>query len=196
MRPTSGRSRASLRASATNAQNKPAPRQRAQIRPSSTACSHVRFQGAAHSFLLRRRGLRRSLVRTAGDRTLRRRLNKLSCAGWVPHDRGSVSGLPRSRVEHRSGDRLITGTRIPHRGPASSSVHRILADLLFVGSVSAAWSDELRLRNAGDRPDEADHLAGDRGGDHDLRLAGCSEAPISRAQPDLRFPGDVPDHRG
>jgi hypothetical protein len=33
----------------------------------------------------------------------------------------------------------------------------------FVGSVSAAWSDEFRLRNAGDRPDEADHLAGDRG---------------------------------
>ena len=65
--------------------------------------SHVRFQGAARSFLLRRRGLRRSLVRTAGDKTRRRRLNKLSCADWVPHDRGSVSGLPRSKVEHRSG---------------------------------------------------------------------------------------------
>jgi hypothetical protein len=89
----------------------------------SVACSHVRFQGAARSFLLRRCGLRRSLVRTARDRTRRRRLNKLSCAGWVPHDRGSVSGLPRSRVERRSGDRLITGTRVPHRGPASSNVH-------------------------------------------------------------------------
>ena len=66
----------------------------------------------------------------------------------------------------------------------------------FVGSVSVAWLDELRLCNAGDRPDEADHLAGDRGGDHDLRLTDCSEAPISRAQPDLRFPGDVPDRRG
>lgn len=61
------------------------------------------FKGAARSFLLRRRGLRRSLVRTAGDKTRRRRLNKLSCADWVPHDRGSVSGLPRSRVEHRPG---------------------------------------------------------------------------------------------
>jgi hypothetical protein len=30
----------------------------------SETCSHVRFQGAARSFLLRRRGLRRSLVRT------------------------------------------------------------------------------------------------------------------------------------
>jgi hypothetical protein len=48
-------------------------------------------------------------VRTAGDRTRRRRLNKLSCAGWIPHDRGSASGLPRSRDEHRSVDRLITG---------------------------------------------------------------------------------------
>jgi len=50
-----------------------------------------------------------SEVRTAGDGTRRRRLNKLSCAGWVPHDRGSVSGLPHSRNERRSGDRLITG---------------------------------------------------------------------------------------
>jgi hypothetical protein len=89
----------------------------------SAACSHVRFQGAARSFLLRRCGLHRSLVRTARDRTRRRRLNKLSCAGWVPHDRGSVSGLPRSRLERRSGDRLITGTRVPHCGPASSNVH-------------------------------------------------------------------------
>jgi hypothetical protein len=162
----------------------------------SANCCHVRFQGAARSFLLRRRGLRRSLVRTAGDKTRRRRLNKLSCADWVPHDRGSVSGLPRSRVEHRSGDRLITGTRVPHRGPASSNAHLEFSDLPFVGSVSAAWSDDFRLRNAGDRPDEADHLARDRGGDHDLRLTDCSEAPISRAQPDLRFPGDVSDRCG
>jgi hypothetical protein len=47
--------------------------------------------------------------RTAGDRTRRRRLNKLSCADWLPHDRGFVSGLPRAKDERRSGDRLITG---------------------------------------------------------------------------------------
>ena len=76
----------------------------------------------------------RFLMRTAGDRTRRRRLNKLSCAGWVPHDRGSVSGLPRSKVEHRSGDRLITGTRVPYRGPVSSSAHRgFFIRLLFAG---------------------------------------------------------------
>jgi hypothetical protein len=39
-------------------------------------------------------------VRTAGPED--RRFNKLSCAGWVPHDRGLVSGLPHSRDEHRS----------------------------------------------------------------------------------------------
>ena len=32
-----------------------------------------------------------------GRRVSRRRLNKLSCAGWLPHDRGFVSGLPRSK---------------------------------------------------------------------------------------------------
>src|SRR4051795_9852669 len=69
----------------------------------STSCSHVRRQGIARSFSLRCGGWRGSWMRTAGDRTRRRRLNKLSCAGWVPHDRGSVLGLPRSRIEHRSG---------------------------------------------------------------------------------------------
>ena len=50
-------------------------------------------------------------MRTAGDRVRRRRLNKLSCAGWLPHDRGFVSGLPhsKSKDERWSGDRLITG---------------------------------------------------------------------------------------
>ena len=44
------------------------------------------------------------------------------------------------------------------------------------------------LATAGDCPDDADHLAGDRSGDCDLRLADRGQAPISRAQPDLRFP--------
>ena len=107
---------------------------------SSTACSHVCFQGAGRSFLLHRRGLRRSSVRTAGDRTRRRRLNRLSCADWVPHDRGSVSGWPSSGVQHRSGDPLITGTRVPHRGPASSNAHLEFFDLLLVGSVRLGGS--------------------------------------------------------
>jgi hypothetical protein len=40
--------------------------------------------------------------RNAGWRRVsRRRLNKLSCAGWLPHDRGFVPGLPRSKDERR-----------------------------------------------------------------------------------------------
>ena len=34
---------------------------------------------------------------TAGGRAERRRLSKLSCAGWLPHDRGFVLELPLSR---------------------------------------------------------------------------------------------------
>src|SRR6185437_4786591 len=96
------------------------PASRVEFFSSLLSCSHSRESA---QFFLRRRGQRRSLyAHTAGDRTRRRRLNKLSCAGWVPHDRGSVSGLPRSRIERRSRDRLITGTRIPHLGPASRNV--------------------------------------------------------------------------
>src|SRR3954462_7382955 len=54
--------------------------------------SHVRRQGIARSFSLRRGGWRGSWMRIAGNGTRRRRLNKLSCADWVPHDRGSVLG--------------------------------------------------------------------------------------------------------
>jgi hypothetical protein len=42
------------------------------------------------------------LMHKAGGRILRRRFNKLSCAGWVPHFRCSVSGLPQSGDERRS----------------------------------------------------------------------------------------------
>jgi hypothetical protein len=73
-----------------------------------------------------------SEVRTAGDRTRRRRLNKLSCAGWLPHDRGFVSGLPRSRGERRSGDRLITG----QEGSPPWSCRRRCAPLDLLASTS------------------------------------------------------------
>src|SRR3954453_7902596 len=79
-------------------------------RTSSTGCSHVRIQDVGRAISFRGGGLVQTVgwVRRAGDRTRRRRLNKLSCAGWVPHDRGFVLGLPHSKDERRSGDRLIT----------------------------------------------------------------------------------------
>ncbi len=61
------------------------------------------FKGSDAINCVRRGGRGRLGVRTAGDRTRRRRLNKLSCAGWLPHDRGFVSGLPHSRDERRFG---------------------------------------------------------------------------------------------
>lgn len=151
------------------------------------------FKGErAVSYSVAADGADRWYVHTAGDRTRRRRLNKLSCAGWVPHDRGFVSGLPRSRVEHRSGDRLITGHKDSPPWPClPQCAPWILAELPFRLFSFRGHSDEFGLRNAGDRPDEADHLACNCSGDHDLRLTGCSETSIPRAQPDLRFPGAI-----
>jgi Transposase IS116/IS110/IS902 family len=55
----------------------------------SAFCSHVRFQGFRRDYFIRDGGgALPDQVRSAGDRTRRRRLNKLSCAGWIPHDRG------------------------------------------------------------------------------------------------------------
>ena len=85
-------------------------------------------------------------MRKAGDRTRRRRLNKLSRAGWLPHDRGHVSGLTYSRREHRSGDRLIAvqedSPLRPWRAASSwrqvvSTAHRDWAGTGPVASVGA-----------------------------------------------------------
>jgi hypothetical protein len=72
--------------------------------PLAAACSHVRGQAPAQrggspacAEVVSRW---RSAGRTAGH--LRRRLSKLSCAGWLPQDRRFVSGLPRSKRERRS----------------------------------------------------------------------------------------------
>ena len=139
-----------------------------------------------------------SEVRTAGDRTRRRPLSKLSSADWLPHDRGFVLELPPSKDERRFGDRLITG----QVGSAPRSYRRqcapldLLASASFPGCRRAVWSGcERGLRDAGDRADKADHLTGDCRGDHDLRLARRSKPPIARAQPDLAFPSDVADRR-
>ena len=70
-------------------------------------------------------------VRTAGDRIRRRRLNKLSCAGWIPHDRGSVRGC--LDLEASVGlSRLITGLK--GSPPRSCLRRRAPLDLLASGS--------------------------------------------------------------
>jgi len=80
--------------------------------------------------------------------------------------------------------------------PAVRTIRFVVLDPLALARSVGSSVSRAPAGHAGDRPDEADHLAGDRGGDYDLGLAGCGQAPISRAQPDLRFPRDVPDHRG
>jgi hypothetical protein len=76
-------------------------------------------------------------VPRAGGRALRRRFNKLSCAGWLPHFRSFVSGLPRSRSERRSEDRLITGTRVPHLAlPPTLGACRMIAVFFALLSVA------------------------------------------------------------
>ena len=92
-------------------------------KPNSAACSHDRFQvlfpwhrvpGAP--------GV--AWCRCARQGTeLRRRLSKLSYAGWVPHDRGFVLGLPLSRIELRSC-RLITGHEVSPPRSVPSVAHR------------------------------------------------------------------------
>src|SRR5262245_15240416 len=47
-----------------------------------------------------------------------------------------------------------------------------------------------------DGPDEARQLAGDRGRDDIGRLATAGKLAIARAQPQLRFPGDLADRPG
>src|SRR5246127_1461878 len=78
-------------------------------KPFSAACSHVRFQAFGGNFSFPRQRRSRLIGAHSRRQARRRRLNKLSCAGWLPHDRGFVSGLPHSKDERRSGDRLITG---------------------------------------------------------------------------------------
>ena len=60
----------------------------------------------------------------AGGGLSRRRLNKLSCAGWLPHDRGFVSGLPRSKGRASASGRLITGDEGSPTGPAARQALR------------------------------------------------------------------------
>jgi hypothetical protein len=94
--------------------------------PSSTACFHVRSQapGQQGGSPACAGGLEWMAKRLAGGGVSRRRLNKLSCAGWLPHDRGFVSGLPRSKGRASADGRLITGDEGSPTGPAARQALR------------------------------------------------------------------------
>jgi hypothetical protein len=145
------------------------------------SCPHSRAR--TRLFVRSWGGCCRRGVRGAGDRTRRRRLNKLSCAGWIPHDRGFVSGLTHSSerasvrgpAHNRSG-----GFPTVALSPAVRTKIGLVVDLLRPFRF-ACRSGERRLSDAGDRPDKADHFARDGRGDHDLRFAGSGQTAISRA---------------
>ena len=155
------------------------------------SCSRSRGSGAIVRFPPRRMGPAwRCALAETGPR--RRRLNKLSCAGWLPHDRGFVSGLPRSKGRasvrgpaHNRPGGFPTVILSRHAGGAHQRCAIVDLLALYFGDHSAL---ECRLRNLDGGPDEANHLAGDRGGHNDLRLAGRGQAPIARAQPSWPFP--------
>jgi hypothetical protein len=110
-----------------------------------------------------------SEVRIAGDRARRRRLNKLSCAGWVPHDRGFVSGLPRSKDERRSGDRLITG----REGSPPRPCRRQCAPLNLLASASFSCFRQVQ---------QFGHGAGRSGGEPPVSVAAVATGYLDRLQ--------------
>src|SRR6516165_5991434 len=87
-------------------------------------------------------------------------------------------------------EEVVTSSMIPSLESATVRAHlRFLEDHTDSPTRAAR-----RGRHApGNGPDEAGQLAGDRGGDDIGRLAGAGEFAIARAQPQLRFPGDLAD---
>src|SRR6516165_11504264 len=77
--------------------------------------------------------------------------------------------------------------RIPRRG-WSVSVCDLLCWLFFKSWLRRLWRG---LNRAGDRPDEAHHLACDGDIDDIGGLAARPQPTISGAEPNLRFPADV-----
>ncbi len=96
----------------------------------SASCSHVRSQELGTQTLVSgKTGTRlNKQAHTAGGRDQRRRLNKLSCAGWLPHDRGFVSGCLVLDGERRLRPAHNRSRGFPDRAlPPAVSAWRCLA---------------------------------------------------------------------
>src|SRR5262249_24323869 len=64
-------------------------------------------------------------------------------------------------------------------------------------AITGLWSQARRRGQApGEGPENPRQLTGDRGSDDIGRLAAASELAVARAQPQLRFPGDLADRSG
>lgn len=100
-------------------------------------------------------------------------------------------------LESSIGDRLITGTRVPHLALASNLGYLRKEIVVFWTSqnvgVFSACLHRLQRHLTGDRPDKPDHLACDSSCNDDLRLAFGNQTAIPRAQTHLRLPRGIPD---
>jgi hypothetical protein len=135
-----------------------------QFPSSNPPTFHGRRQGSV-PMRVQALGAQAATPSTARPTAERRRLSKLSCAGWLPHDRGFVLELPLSRRRASAWSRLITGARILHRALPPT----VDADL-FTDAKSGGGTD---LRLACNRPEKSCHLPRDCGRHDDLGLA-CS----------------------
>src|SRR5215472_8795812 len=88
--------------------------------------------------------------------------------------------------------RVLLTAAAPPALPSSSMSAGLLAPPLDAITRSPRLARG-RRHAAGNGPDKARELAGDRGGDDIGRFAGAGELAIARAQPQLCFPGDVAD---
>src|ERR1700758_635640 len=107
-----------------------------------------------------------------------------SCLGLAT----SVGSAIRQIVDTR----VLLTAAVPPALPGGSMSRGSLAPPL--DAITRLFRSARRRRHApGNGPDEAGQLAGDRGGDDIGRLATAGESAIARAQPELRFPGDLAD---
>src|SRR5215472_18168451 len=107
-----------------------------------------------------------------------------SCLGLAP----SIGPMARQIVEARV---LLTAAAPPALPSSSVSVGLLAPPSDAI--IGVPWSVRRRRHAAGDGPDKAGQLTGDRGGDDIGRFAGAREPAIAGAQPHLRRPGDLAD---
>src|SRR5712672_3152398 len=110
-----------------------------------------------------------------------------SCLGLATSIGSAIRQIVVARV-------LLTATAPPAL-PSSSVSGGSLAPPC--DAITPFFRSARRRRHApGDGPDEAGQLAGDRGRDDVGRFAAAGKFAVARAQPQLRFPGDLADRLG
>jgi len=87
--------------------------------------------------------------------------------------------------------RLITVHEGSPPRSAPNLAHRHVRTPFLFSALGVRFTDRRRGHRSGDCPDKANHLAGDRCGDDDSRLAGGDQMAVALAHSQLPLPGDV-----